>query len=291
MTDPAAARAFLISEVGALEPFGFLAVVPAGQPLQAVEITQREEGALEVRVPGRPRGIPELPVEVRQVLRDQGFAAADPADQTEPWVCEASDPEAAVALLQSILVDAFGAKPDTPLDLGHGSHRAEHEAGQKLEIARSRIATVVADILGREAEQDEDGDYVLPIDEVHVKVTPRVIPDGQIVVRVVAITNVGITVTPELGIFLARLNFGLTFGRFALDVEHQAIWFDEALLGEEFREEELRFAVKMVATTADAWDDRLKQMFGGSTFQEVQTGRAEGAGALTKPGEGTGLYL
>ena len=59
------------------------------------------------------------------------------------------------------------------------------------------------------------------------------------------------------------------FGRFALDVERSAIWFDETLLGEEFREEELRFAIRMLASTADEWDDRLKQMFGGFTYQEM----------------------
>ena len=111
-------------------------------------------------------------------------------------------------------------------------------------------------------------------------------------IRIFAITNVAVSVAPELGLFLARLNFGLMFGRFALHVEHHAIWFDEGLLGEQFREEELRFAIRMVASTADEWDDRLKQMFGGVTYQEDLAGRAEEAPkAPIKPGEGTGLYL
>jgi hypothetical protein len=122
-------------------------------------------------------------------------------------------------------------------------------------------------------------------------VAPRAGIDGQIVVRVFAICTVGVDVTPELGLFLARLNFGLMFGRFALDAEHRSIWFDETLLGEEFREEELRFAIRMVASTADGWDDRLKQMFGGATYQEVLAGRASHAAPKTKPGEGVGQYL
>jgi hypothetical protein len=32
---------------------------------------------------------------------------------------------------------------------------------------------------------------------------------------------------------------------------------------------ELRFTVSAVAAIADEWDDRLKQMFGGATYQEV----------------------
>jgi hypothetical protein len=206
-----------------------------------------------------------------------------------------------VGLLQELLVDVFGEKPDADLDVGHGSHKVEHEARQKLALARTRIEKIVTDLLGRTPEQDKDGDYVLPIDEVHVMVAPRAVPDGQIVIRVVAITNVGITVTPEVGLFLARLNFGLMFGRFALDVEHSSIWFDESLLGsiwfdesllgEQFREEELRFAIRMVSSTADHWDDRLKQMFGGATYQEVLTGGTTQTAPPTKPGEGTGFYL
>jgi hypothetical protein len=122
-------------------------------------------------------------------------------------------------------------------------------------------------------------------------VAPRAAPGGQIVVRVFAITNVGVNVAPDLGLFLAGLNFGLMFGRFALDAEHHAIWFDETLLGEQFREEELRFAIRMVASTADGWDDRLKQMFGGATYQEVLAGRTAETAPPTKPGEGVGLYL
>ena len=96
----------------------------------------------------------------------------------------------------------------------------------------------------------------------------------------------------ELGLFLARLNFGLTFGRFALDAERGAIWFDEAILGEEFREEELRFAVQMVSTTADQWDDRLKQMFGGAKYQEVLSQKRVQPLPISKPGEGVaGQYL
>ena len=70
-----------------------------------------------------------------------------------------------------------------------------------------------------------------------------------------------------------------------------AIWFDEMLLGEQFRETELRFAVDVVASTADEWDDRLKQMFGGMTYQEVLKSQAEGRPPPVQPGAGPGLYL
>jgi hypothetical protein len=148
---------------------------------------------------------------------------------------------------------------------------------------------VVQEVAGRRVEQDRDGDYVLPIRGVHVVVAPRATPGGPVIVRVFAITNTGVAVTPELGLFLARLNFGLMFGRFALDAQHRSIWFDETLLGDQFRDEELRFTLQVVASTADQWDDRLKQMFGGATYQEALAERIQHPEALSKPGQG--LYL
>lgn len=121
-------------------------------------------------------------------------------------------------------------------------------------------------------------------------VSPRAVPDGQVVIRIFAITNVGITVAPEPGLFLARLNFGLMFGRFALDVENRSIWLDQSILGWEFREEELRFAIQMVASTADPWGDQLRQTFGGTTYQGVLAGRAAGTPTRSKPGEGSGPH-
>jgi hypothetical protein len=291
MTDPTALRTLLVSEVGLLEPFDFVAVLPTGRPLHVVEVTRSEEGAIEVRVPGRPPIVPALSEEERAAIEERGFTSSAPADPMHPWRREVEDAAAAVELVQALLVEVFGEAPDATLDIGHGNHRAEHEARAKLALARTRIEKVVTDVLGKPAEQDADGDYLLPVEEVHVTVAPRAMPNGQIVVRIFAIANVGVSVTPELGLFLARLNFGLMFGRFALDAENRAIWFDETLLGEQFREEELRFAIGMVATTADEWDDRMKQMFGGLTYQEVLESRGEESPPPVKPGAGVGMYL
>lgn len=291
MSNPDVVRSFLLGEVEALEPFDFVAVLPNGRPQSLVEMASLEDGRLEVRVPGRPPIVPELPVETRSALRERGFASEDAADPTKPWTKAADDAAQAVDTAQAVLVEVFGEKPDARLDVAHGSHRLEHEALQKLEVARSRIEPVATDVLGRRPEQDGDGDYVLPIGGVRVMVAPRIAMDGQIVVRIFAITNVGMDVNPELGLLLARLNFGMMFGRFALDVEHHSIWFDESLLGEHFTEEQLRFAIRVVAETADEWDDRLKKMFGGATYQEVLAGRTAQAPPPTKPGSGVGMYL
>jgi hypothetical protein len=289
MTDPAAARSFLLGEVDALEPFEFVAVSSAAAPLQRVELTRREDNGLELRVPGRPPPVPELPIPVRSALRDRGFRNEDPSDPRLAWVREVGDAAAAVELAQLLLSEVFGEKPDLRLDVAHGSHKAEHVARQTLAAVRGRIENVLKSVSAQRVEQDRDGDYVLPIRDVHVVVAPRIAPGGPVIVRVFAITNVGVAVTPELGLLLARLNFGLMFGRFALDAEHQSIWFDETLLGDQFTEEELRFTIDVVASTADQWDDRLKQMFGGVTHQEALAQRNDRAEALNKPGQG--LYL
>ena len=91
---------------------------------------------------------------------------------------------------------------------------------------------------------------------------------------------------PAFGLFLNRLNFGLMFGRFALDAEHRSIWFDEMLLGDQLNEEALKFAIQVVASTADEWDDRLKEMFGGLKYREAMGGDQAADVPPVKPGEG-----
>ena len=181
---------------------------------------------------------------------------------------------AAIGLAERVLHEVFDEKPGGPLDIVHGSRLAQHQARLKLDDLRRRVESVLVEVMGKVPEQDVDEDYLLPIGDVQVVVAPRAVPGGPALVRVFAVTNVGVNVTPELGLFLARLNFGLMFGRFALDTEHRSIWFDETLLGDELNEEALRFAIKVVSTTADDWDDRLKQMFGGLSHQEVSRGVA-----------------
>ena len=286
MSTSPAVQAFLEEEIEALEVFDFVAVAPNGNPQHMVEVTRAEGGGLEVRVPGRPPIVPELPVAVRAKLRDLGFHSEDPADPTKPWSRGVESAAKAVGLLREVLARVLDEKVDAKLDVAHGSHRAEVEALRQLASIRGTVEVTLRDLAGGPVEQDADGDYVLPVGDVHVTVAPRALPDGTTVVRVFAITNVGITVAPELGLFLARLNFGLMFGRFALDVEHASIWFDEALLGAQLTDELLRFTVRIVASTADQWDDRLKQMFGGSTYQDVLKKRAAGTAPPTKPGQG-----
>jgi Putative bacterial sensory transduction regulator len=286
MSDPTAARAFLLAEVESLEPLDFVVARPANSPLHVVEVMRNEERGLEVHIPGRPPMVPALTPHARDALVQAGFASEDPANPGVPWVCKVPDATAAVDLLQRTLCLAFEEKPDVAIDVAHGSHRPEQEARRKLAAVRERIERIATEMVGQRPPLDPDGDYILALGNVHVIVAPHAIPGGPLVVRVFSITNAGVNVVPELGLFLARLNFGLTFGRFALDGEHNAIWFDETLLGDQFSDEDLRFTIRVVASTADDWDDRLKQMFGGATYQEVLAGQSDHKAPPIKPGQG-----
>jgi len=289
MSDSEIARAYFEAEIEGLEPFDFVTFSPATNVLHSLEVNRREDLGLEIHVPGRPTPLPPLPVEMRSRLRERGFVSLDPADQGQPWTQEVADAGAAFRMLRGLLGDVFGEKSDVPLNVIHGTRRIQHEAEIKSEEINTHIEQVLTDLIEEKPERDEDGDFRFPLGDVTVMVGTRIGPDGLVMVKIFAITNVDVTISPELGLFLARLNFGLMFGRFALNTERRSIWFDETLLGDHFSDEELRFAVRIVATTADEWDDRLKGMFGGSTNQEVLRQRLQDEHGEHKPGHG--VYL
>jgi hypothetical protein len=295
MRDPASARAFLENEVAALEAFDFVTVEPSGRPLHRLEFGRTESQALELRVPGRMPLLPPLDEAEQSALSERGFVNDDADNRTRPWILPVTDAAEAISHAERIMQEVFNEKPDVALDILHGSHRTAHEAMVKLAAVRERVERVITEAMGSKPAQDPDQDYVLPIGDVQVTVAPRVLPGGPAIVRVFAVTNVGVNVVPELGLFLARLNFGLMFGRFALDAENDSIWFDETLLGDQLNEEALKFAIQVVASTADEWDDRIVQMFGGVKFGDSENGDAARGSLRTKPGEaqqlGQGLYI
>jgi hypothetical protein len=230
--------------------------------------------------------LPRLPEAGRKLLVERGFASPKPDDPLQPWERRVRDAAEAIAVSSGLLVDVFGEKPDGTIDIVHGSHHAEHEAREQLRALRARIEPMIETIAGHPCEQDADGDYVLRVGDVRVVIAPRVAPRGLPVVRIFTVTNIGVAVSADLTVLLARLNFGLVFGRFVLDVAHATIWFDETLIGSSIGEAELRFVIELIASTGDFWDDRLKQMFGGITFQEALKSEAGRQALAQKPGQG-----
>ncbi|HVF32957.1 MAG TPA: YbjN domain-containing protein [Acidimicrobiales bacterium] len=254
-SDAEAARSrFVAAQVAALEPLDFVVVGPPTAPLDAVRVLREADGSLALSLPPR-----ELTPEQSTTLTGLGLSA-DPGASTI-----AADPGAAAASVDAVLAGVFGVDGAAPVDVRHGSEREVRAAAEQVEEMRRRIEPVLTAInAGVPVAQDEDGDYLLDVGHVRVFVAPRSLPGRPPpIIRVFAITNAGVPPSPELGLFLARLNFTLMFGRFSIDTEQASIWFDETLLGEHVTDEELRFTVEMVAGTANEWVQKLASMFGG----------------------------
>lgn len=278
-----AVAAFIRLQLDALEPYDFVSIGSPQPPFAAAQVGRTAAAGFEIRVPMQDGGQP-LAVQQRNRLVELGFRSDDAADPTQPWKKEVADADAALQTALTAMVEVLGGTVHDTLNVLHGSTKAMVEAERRLVELRGRIEPMLTAITGHAPKQDPDGDYAMQIGPVPVIVVPRVIPGAIAVVRVIAVTNNEVTIGPELGLFLARLNFGLMFGRFALDAEHRAIWFDETLLGDDITEAQLRFTVDMVARTAQEWRDRLQHMFGGT----IGTIEPPAAGALAtaqhKPG-------
>jgi hypothetical protein len=284
LTDPHDLAGFLSHQVEGLGELDFVVLIPLHAPHDAIEVSRLEGGRYAVRVPPRP---PERPLSmaVREQLDRRGFPVVDVAVALGEKVLERSAEAAAAAA--TAVRDIFGHAESEPFDIRHGSRRPEREAARKLQELRQRIEPVITEFLGRPAVVDADGDYLVPHHGLTIVVAPRASPGGIALVRVATMTNLGITPAPEVGTLLANLNFGMALGRFALDTEHQAIWFDDTLLGDDLSPSSLKLTIEVVAHTAGDWVNRFRQLFGGVTqVQASAEGRIGGAAKQPKPGEG-----
>ncbi len=279
-------RAFVANQIGGLEPLDFLVVGVPLPPYDAVQVIREEDGRLAVVVSGRAKETPFTPEQL-EALTKLGFPAPAPDGGRDDGLRAPepnADAAAASALVDAVLTEVFVVDSQTPVDVRHGSGREAHAAEQKLQEIRGRIEPVLESILGKPAPQDADGDYLVDVGNARVFVAPRVLPGRPPpTIRIFAITNAGMNLTPELGLFLARLNFDLQFGRFSIDSANAAIWFDETLLGDHVTDEELRFTVEMVATTANEWDQKIGATFGGRTRAASPASADE---PPAKPGQG-----
>lgn len=295
---------FVTAQVSALAPLDFVLVAVPRPPFDAVQVLREDDGSLAVVVAGRnvAAGAPAFTPEQLTALARLGFPAGAEAVAEAEGAAAAptglrvatppADAAAAATLVESLLAEVLGVEPGTAVDVRHGSERDAREAAQRIEHMRACIEPVLAELSGgTPAPQDDDGDYVLDIGHVRVFVAPRALPGRPPpIIRVFAITNAGVNLGSELGLFLGRLNFSLMFGRFSIDADNASVWFDETLLGEHVSAEELRFTVEMVAATANEWDQKIAGMFGGRIRSPESLPPAGGAapdGAPTnKPGQG-----
>lgn len=135
-----------------------------------------------------------------------------------------------------------------------------------VETTRARVEPVLASMFP-EMTTMPDGGYAVDAGSVRVFVNVQLV-NGSVIVRVFSITNVDVPVDGDLPRFLLGLNFAMPLGRFSLDGERRAVWFDHVLTGDTVDDVSLSRVVAAVAQTADRYDDEIKQRFGGRTFRE-----------------------
>jgi hypothetical protein len=133
---------------------------------------------------------------------------------------------------------------------------------QPLDVLRQALERYLVESFG-DYEQDADGDYVVRRGSAVVYVRPLEWQQGQTLVRIWSVTNIGVRVDGELTRFLATENRSFVFGGFALDESGPAVIFGHTLLGDFLSREEVAQAVAAVAETADEYDDRIRARFGG----------------------------
>jgi hypothetical protein len=272
-------RAFLAQQVATLEPYGALVVGVDASPHDALRIERDEDGKWGLSVWNR--GDPPLSTPQRDGLVRLGLA-----ETGELWQGHAADPAAPdewVALAEAVLVEVFGADPDAAVNVRHESTREERESQRRVAAMREVIEPVLSDLLGGPPVRDDDGDYVVAHDSARVYISPQAVAGRPAIVGVFAITNVGVDPTPELGAFLAEVNFRLIFGRFSLDTANGAVWLTENLLGEHLDPADLRHIVEAVADTADYYDERIARRWGGQTARAAPD---PGTDSPAKPGSG-----
>ena len=118
-------------------------------------------------------------------------------------------------------------------------------------------------------EVRNDGTYHVPYGSTVAVV--RVLPwNERILVKVFSPVALQITqITPELTRFLATENTNLIFGKFSLDAEQNAVWYEHSLLGDNLDMEELYVTVGAIVTTADNYDEKVCEMAGGKRVADL----------------------
>jgi hypothetical protein len=159
----------------------------------------------------------------------------------------------------------IAAAPEVPAESNLAKPRPQGEP-DKVVALREVIETKLASLGGYLV--DDHGNYVLGLQTARTFVVPTWLENGATVVRVFAITNLGVPVTSELTQWLLQKNLEFVFGAFALDVENGAIWFNHNLLGDFTAPEELEATIAAVIETANRFDDEIKTRFGGRLYVE-----------------------
>ena len=134
-----------------------------------------------------------------------------------------------------------------------------------LEELRERVRGFLLDSFGR-VDEDPDGDFSLPKGSTRVFVTIQQWSADHHIVRVFAVTNCDVAITPELTKLLATANNDMIFGKFSLLEDQQIVLFEHALLADYLDAKELETTVAAVAVGADDYDDKIQEIAGGRRY-------------------------
>jgi len=135
------------------------------------------------------------------------------------------------------------------------------------EDLREHVGGLLRAILGG-YEVDAFGNFTFTNQGSRAFVTVGPSPIGP-QVGVFSVTNLDVDLSPELAGFLLTTNHRLGFGAFSYDPQNRAVWLRHTLLGSTLDLPELQAAVAAIATTAAGLDEKIRDRFGGRTFQEA----------------------
>lgn len=149
-----------------------------------------------------------------------------------------------------------------------------------VKALRGKIEHILTESFGTYSV-DADGDIFVDHASARVFVCPRHWRERQTVVSIFSVTNVDVPVSGDLTAFLAQENLHMLFGHFALRADegasHGSVWLGHTLLGDFLDAEELVTALSTVARLADAYDDRIRERFGGRLYTEGNASGTTGA--------------
>lgn len=117
--------------------------------------------------------------------------------------------------------------------------------------------------------RDQKDNYILKAGSARVFITPMDWMEGQTLVRIIAPINKDIEPSADLTRYLSVENMKVIFGKFTLEPNTRAIFFEHTLLGDFLNRKELEVAVRAVAVTADQYDDLIQEQFGGKKIGEL----------------------
>ena len=142
------------------------------------------------------------------------------------------------------------------------------------DTVKGKVQRILADDLGS-VEIDRDGDFVVKHESTIVFVSVFAFnedEDSDIVVRCVAPMVTAVPLTPEVLRWVAVEGQRFTFGScYVVPEENPAngwIYFKYAIVGNDLDSNELLSAVYRTAFTANEYDDKLKELFGGKLFTD-----------------------